>query len=159
MDEDSNITRAGTRPSVRRPNPRRYLPVLLGTVTGLVLCVVGLLVLTAINGQTPSPSGTANDICTDLRNAEYSSLYALLTPSLQQQGTNPQAEFSASQQELQIVSGKVMSCSFRLSQSDRTHAIATFSIARGSQGPRSAQVALVFQNGKWRIQNYDSSLV
>ena len=132
---------------------------LLGAVTGLVLCVVGLLVLTAINHQTPSPAGTATDICTDLQSADYSSLYTLLTPSLQQQGSNPQVEFSASQQQLQVVSGKVMSCSFRLAQSDTTHAIATFSIVRGSQAARSAQVALVFQNGKWRIQEYDPSLV
>ena len=154
MDEDSNIARAGLR-----PNPRRYLPLVLGAVTGLVLCVGGLLVLTALNRQTPSPAGTATDICSDLQSADYSSLYALLTPSLQQQGANAQVEFSASQQQLQIVSGKVISCSYHLAQSDTTHAMATFTIARGSQAARTAQVALVYQNGKWRIQEYDSSLV
>jgi hypothetical protein len=98
-------------------------------------------------------------ICTDLRTADYASLYTVLVPSLQQQGSNPQAEFRASQQQLDIVSGKVTSCSYSLQQVNGLRETVTYSIARGSQTARPAEVLLVYQNGRWSIQNYDTSLI
>ena len=153
---ERNLRHRASAASSRRP---RYLPVVLGAVTGIVLCVAALLALLAINRSLPSPAATAGAICTDLRTADYASLYAALVPSLQQQGTNPQGEFSASQQELDIVSGRVTSCSYKLQQVSGQEESVTYNIARGDQAARPAEVQLVYQNGRWRIQSYDTSLI
>jgi hypothetical protein len=147
------------RPSAAAGRRSRYLPIILGAVTGIVLCIAALVALLAINRPPPSPAATAGAICTDLRTADYTSLYAALAPSLQQQGTNPQAEFSASQQELDIVSGRVTSCSYLLPQVSGQEESVTYSIARGGQVARPAKVLLVYQNGRWRIQNYDTNMI
>ena len=146
-------------PSATHSRRPKYLPLALGAGTGLVLSIAALLALLAINRPPPSPTTTAGSICTDLRTADYASLYATLAPSLQQQGTNAQAEFSASQQELDIVSGRVRSCSYQLQQVSGQEEHVTYSISRGSQTARPAEVLLVYQNGKWRIESYDTSLI
>jgi hypothetical protein len=115
--------------------------------------------LLAINRPPPSPSTTAGSICTDLRTADYASLYSVLAPSLQQQGTNPQAEFSASQRELDIVSGRVVTCSYHLQQVSGQQQSVIYSISRGDRPAHPAEVLLVYQNGRWRIQSYDTSLI
>jgi hypothetical protein len=140
----------------RRP---KYLPLVLGAVTGLVLSIVALVALLAINRPPPSSTATASSICTDLGTADYASLYSELAPSLQQQGTNPQVEFSASQRELDIVSGRVMSCSYQLQQVSGQQQSVVYSISRGGRPARPAEVLLVYQNGRWRIQSYDTSLI
>jgi hypothetical protein len=143
-------------------SPRRYLPWLLGALTGLVLCIVGLLVLVVIQRQSPpvpSPSRAAAAICTDLRAADYTSLYQALSPELQLQGVNAEAEFTASQKQLDIISGQVSDCSYQIQQPSGTHANVTYLITRGSKSPQPARVVLAYQDGTWRIQQYDTSLV
>ena len=151
-------TRA-TVPPDRRNRRRWYLPWLLGAATGIVVCVAALFILIVIRRPVPSPKPTANAICNDLRSADYASLYTVLSPSLKQQGTDPPAQFTASQRELDIISGKVVSCTYSLQQPDSIHSTVTYSIARGSKQAQSAQVTLVYVNGTWRIQQYDTSLV
>jgi len=152
-------------PADRRPNrstPRRYMPWLLGALTGLVVCLLGLLVLVVIQRQSqplPSPAGAAAAICTDLRTADYASLYQALAPALQLQGTNSEAEFMASQKQLDIVSGPVSACSDQVQPPGGTTAVVTYLIARGSKSAQPAQVVLGYIDGAWRIQQYDSSLV
>jgi len=151
-------TRATIR-SDRRKNRSWYLPWLLGAATGLVVCVAGLVILHLINRPAPSPLATAGAVCNDLRSADYASLYTALSPSLQQQGTDPQTQFTASQRELDIISGRVASCAYHLEQSDSTHATVTYLIARGVKQAQAAQVTLIYEDGTWRIQQYDTSLV
>jgi hypothetical protein len=126
------------------------------------VCIVGLLVLVAIQRQAPplpSPDGAAGAICTDLRAADYASLYQELSPTLQLQGANSEAEFTASQRQLDIISGQVTSCSFRIQQPGGNQANVTYFIARGSTSAHPAQVELAYLDGAWRIQQYDTSLV
>jgi hypothetical protein len=145
-----------------RSTLQRYLPWLLGALTGLVVCILGLLVLVAIQRQSPplpSPTSAAAAICTDLRAADYASLYQALSPALQLQGANSEAEFTASQRQLDIISGQVSGCSYRIQQPGGTQANVTYLIARGSKPSQPAQVVLAYLNGAWRIQQYDTSLV
>jgi hypothetical protein len=142
--------------------PRRYLPWLLGALTGLAVCILGLLVLVAIQRQSPplpSPAGAAAAICTDLRATDYASLYQALSPALQLQGANSETEFTASQRQLDIMSGQVTGCSYRMQQPGGTQAKVTYLIARGSKSAQPAQVVLAYIDGAWRIQQYDTSLV
>lgn len=140
--------------------PRRYLPWLLGALTGLVVCILGLLVLVVIQRQSPTlPSPAAAAICTDLRAADYASLYQALSPALQLQGANSEAEFTASQKQLDIISGRVAGCSYRIQQPSGTLANVTYLIARGSKSAQPAQVVLAYADGAWRIQQYDTGLV
>jgi hypothetical protein len=156
------VARPGPRASIRptpRPRWRRYLPWLLGATTGIVVCVAGLVTLLVINRPTPSPAATADKICTDLRSADYTSLFSALAPVLQEQGSDPSAQFSASQRELDIISGRVIACTYRLQQPDSVHATVTYLIARGSKSAKPAPVTLVYENSAWHIQQYDTSLI
>ncbi len=141
---------------------RRRLPLLLGAVTGLVICLVGMFVLLALNGHTPSvpaPDATANGVCDDLRTANYTALYDALAPALQQQGANAQAEFVASQRQLDIASGKVVSCAYQVQHADSAQATVTYTIARGSAPAQTGQITFNFLDGSWRIASYDTSLI
>jgi hypothetical protein len=141
---------------------RRYLPWLLGALTGLVVCILGLLVLVVIQRQSPplpSPDGAVAGICTDLRAADYASLYQALSPALQLQGANSEAEFTASQKQLDIISGRVAGCSYQIRQPGGTRANVTYLIARGTKSAQPAQVVLLYVDGVWRIQQYDTGLV
>ncbi|MGO8946489.1 MAG: hypothetical protein ACLQUY_02255 [Ktedonobacterales bacterium] len=154
----SDDTRSSSGPDPWQ-SPRRYLPWVLGASTGLVVCVAGLLVLHLINNAVPSPSATASAICSDLTSTDYASLYLTLTPSLQEQGSDSQVEFTASQRELDIVSGRVTSCSYEFQRSNSAEATVTYLITRGSKRAQSAQVDLVYVDGAWRIQDYDTSMI
>jgi hypothetical protein len=140
---------------------KRYLTWLLGALAGLVVCMVGLLVLFVIQRPEPltSPAGAAGAVCSDLRAADYTSLYQALSPALQLQGTNSETEFTASQKQLDIVSGRVVGCSYRLQQPSGAQATVTYLIVRGSKPAQPAQVVLAYVDGAWRIQDYDTSLV
>jgi hypothetical protein len=107
----------------------------------------------------PSPGGAAADICTDLRAADYASLYQTLSPALQLQGADAETEFTASQKQLDIVSGRVSSCSYQIQRPNDTLANVTYLITRGSKPAQTAQVVLAYLNGAWRIQQYDTGLV
>jgi hypothetical protein len=107
----------------------------------------------------PSPSSSAAAICTDLRAADYASLYQALSPALQQQGANAEAEFTASQRQLDIIDGRVAGCSYQIEQSSGTQANVTYRIARGSKPAQSAKVVLAYTDGAWQIQQYDTSLI
>jgi hypothetical protein len=53
----------------------------------------------------------------------------------------------------------VTSCSYKLQQVSGQEENVTYNIARGDQAARPAEVQLVYQNGRWRIQSYDTSLI
>jgi hypothetical protein len=107
----------------------------------------------------PPPTSAAAAICTDLRAADYASLYQALSPALQQQGANAEDEFTASQRQLDIINGRVAGCSYQIEQPSGDQANVTYSIARGSKPAQNAQVVLAYTDGAWRIQHYDTSLI
>lgn len=137
----------------KRPRRAPAMPVLLGALAGLALCGLGYLALNLFTGRQPDVQPTVRAICADLTARRYDHLYTLLTPALQAQGS--EAQFVASQQELDALLGPVKACApGPLSTSGSTTTI-PFSLTRaGSIQPASAQVALAVSADTWRISAY-----
>jgi hypothetical protein len=133
---------------------RGPLPVLLGIVAGLGLCAVVYLALTFSAGPAPDPAQTAHAICADLTTQRYDNLYALLSPDLQQQGA--EAQFAASQRELDSLLGPVRSCRATIGSNGGGAAGVTLALQRGQA--TNAQVALTQAQGAWRIASYDQTV-
>jgi hypothetical protein len=134
---------------------RRLLaaPLLLGVLAGLALCGLGYLALTLLSPRQPDIQPAARAICADLTGQRYDQLYALLDPALQAQGT--QAQFVASQRELDQLQGPVTSCAIASSSASSASGSVTFTLTRsGSPQPTSAQVSLTTDGASWRITAY-----
>jgi hypothetical protein len=131
----------------------------LGAAAGLVVSVAALLVLSIIRASPslPAPDSTARALCADLRSRNYIALYALLGTDLQATGTASQ--FAASQQELDVTTGRVTTCAYRVQRvvSDDAHVIVT--VQRGTGAPATSDVTLRYVGGTWSIGGYDSSRI
>lgn len=134
---------------------RGVVPILLGVVTGLALCAVAYAALTFNNKPAPDPTPAAQAICADLSAQRYDTLYSMLNPNLQRQGS--EAQFTASQRELDNLQGVVANCSATVaSQSDGIAAI-RLDLRRGTSPAVSAQLTLAQANNGWQISSYDQN--
>ncbi len=133
---------------------RRWLPIAAGIAAGLALCALAYLVLNFINPPAPDPTPTARAICADLTAQRYDSLYSLLSPSLQAQGTETQ--FSASQRQLDHLLGPARACSVSGTSANGDVAGVTLTLQRANAAV--ARVSLAQQSGKWRIASYDQTV-
>jgi hypothetical protein len=128
-------------------------PVLLGALAGLALCGLGYLALTLLTPPLPDIQPTARAICADLTAQRYDALYGLLDPALQGQGT--EAQFAASQRELDQLQGVVTVCAASATSVSGARGSVTFTLARaGSRQPVSAQATLSSDGAAWRISGY-----
>ncbi len=150
------------RPQVTRSNkgrellrgPLGALPIMLGIVAGLVLCAVALIALNApANGRPPDPSTTVGSICADLSTHKYDDLYSLLTPALQQQGN--QAQFVASQRELDVLLGPVTSCKQSVVWRGNDVSQASLTLARKNEA--TSNITLAYKQSDWRIVDFDKN--
>lgn len=146
--------------SVRRTaaggRPRSVLPILLGVVAGLAICALAYFALTLRAGPTPDPAPTARAICADLTAQKYDSLYALLSPDLQGQGT--EAQFAASQRELDSLLGPTRTCQAAVMSNTGSQATIALTLQRGQTAAKGAQVGLTEAQGSWRIISYDQTV-
>ena len=134
---------------------RGIVPILLGVMAGLALCAVAYAALTFNNKPAPDPAPVARAICADLSAQRYDTLYAMLSPNLQSEGS--EAQFAASQRELDSLQGVVTTCAATVaSQSDGVAAL-TLNLRRGAAPAVSAQVALAQAGNGWRISSYDQN--
>ncbi|HET9110581.1 MAG TPA: hypothetical protein VFN78_07140 [Ktedonobacterales bacterium] len=154
---------AATADAERRRAPMGRLggafPVLAGVFAGLVLCALALLAFRLSASPPPDPAPIAHTICVDLSGQRYDALYALLAPDLQGQGN--EAQFAASQRELDRLVGPVRSCqpgAINVSNVSNGVASITLRLQRGSASPATAQVALTDMQGAWRISSYDQNV-
>src|SRR5512143_1080980 len=108
MQADERQAMESNAPDARRQAPRAWLPIALGVVAGLAICATGAFVQIHFHPPIPDPAPTARAICAALSSQRFDSLYGLLTPNLQTQGT--QAQFVASQRELDRLLGPVRAC-------------------------------------------------
>ena len=128
-------------------------PVLLGALAGLALCGMGYLALNLLSGHQPDIQPTARAICADLSSQRYDQLYTLLDPALQAQGT--EAQFAASQRELDQLQGRVTACAPGATTLSSASASVAFSLTRsGSPQPATAQASLTTDGSSWRITAY-----
>lgn len=147
---------SGGRRAVAGGRPRSALPILLGVAAGLAICALAYFALTLRAGPTPDPTPTARAICADLTTQKYDSLYTLLSPDLQSQGT--EAQFVASQRELDSLLGPTRTCQAAVMANTGSQATIALTLQRGQTAAKSAQVALAEAQGNWRITSYDQTV-
>ncbi len=138
----------------RRQAPRGWLPIALGGVAGIAVCALGAVALLLLRQPTPDPAPAARAICADLTTQRYDSLYEMLTPELQTQGT--QAQFVASQRELDRLLGPVRTC--KVSEASASGASAAATLALQRTHAATAHVALAQTSAGWRLASYDQTL-
>ncbi|HEX8982875.1 MAG TPA: hypothetical protein VF792_08910 [Ktedonobacterales bacterium] len=134
--------------------PLGALPIMLGIVAGLVLCGFGLVALnSSAGGRPPDPSTTVDSICADLSTQKYDDLYSRLAPALQQQGN--QAQFVASQRELDVLLGPVTSCKHSETWYGNDVAHAAITLERKNEAGSS--ITLAYKQSEWSIVDFDKS--
>jgi hypothetical protein len=148
-------TAGPTRRRVATGWQRGMLPILLGALAGLALCALAYLALTLSAKPAPDPLPTARVICADLTAQRYESLYTLLSPDLQQQGSA--AQFAASQRELDSLAGTVHTCQPSVASNSGGVATLALTLQRG-QTAVGAQVTLDETQGSWRVTSYDQNV-
>jgi hypothetical protein len=144
-------------PRAPRPDVPSWLPLVLGAVVGLLLCTGALAVGSLLAPHPPDPAPTARALCSALTSRDYAAAYSLL--SSQQQATGTQAQFVASQRQLDILRGPTRRCVPVVTADANGVADVTLTIARGTSTPSTAQIRLILSGNSWRINTFDSSLV
>lgn len=135
---------------------RRHLPPVLGAVAGVLVCLVVLIVL-QLTAHSQGPETAAQALCADLSAQDYAATYALLSPREQSQGTS--AQFTAAQQELDVLRGKVTHCGYTITQAGSASSNVVISVTRAKGGALSGQVHFVVVGGAWRMDEYDTGVV
>lgn len=141
------------------PRPRRWggLAVVLGALTGLVICGIAFGVLYLINGRSVSPDSAAQSLCADLQAQNYTAAYDLLAPPLQHEGTAQQ--FTLSQRQLDIQNGKVVACVYTVSSADSAQATLSMTVTREHTGTSAGVVHFQYLGGVWKVASYDTSVI
>lgn len=140
-------------PASRAQRPYRLLVAgLLGLA--LALGVVAVLVFTSGTG---SASVAAQQFCDALVRRDYASAYSQLAQGLRQEGT--EAQFAASQQELDRLNGGASSCRFSTPHVQGDHATFTLTLMRTQSGALSGALGLVHEQGAWRVDAYDANVI
>jgi hypothetical protein len=145
----------GQSPSAPRGLLRRA-PIVLGTVTGLVVCALAFVVLQLTAAQAPAPIDGATTLCTQLKAQHYAEIYSTLSARLRAEGNL--AQFAASQEQLDALYGKVTACSAIAAQPSGQTSLA-LSVTRERQGTRAGSITLIYEDNAWKIDSYDSSVV
>jgi hypothetical protein len=145
----------GQSPSAPRGLLRRA-PIVFGTITGLVVCALAFAVLQLTAAPAPAPIDRATTLCTQLKAQRYAEIYSTLSARLRAEGTA--AQFAASQEQLDVLYGKVAACSANATQPSGRPSL-TLSVTRERQGTRAGSITLVYEDNAWKIDSYDSSVV
>lgn len=140
-----------------RTSLHERLPIVLGAATGILVCGV-VLAAVLLLGSRPSPPDTAAQaLCGALQSQDYASTYENLSSTLKQQGV--EAQFVASQRELDIVSGAARACGYDVEHNDGTVATVQFTITRDKTGAQHAMARFVHEGDVWRLDYYDASVI
>ena len=136
---------------------RQRLPVVLGAATGILVCGVVLAAVLLLGSRPAPPDPAAQALCGRLQSQDYTTTYSNLSNTLKQQGT--QAQFVASQRELDIVSGAARSCGFAIEHNDGSVATVQFTVTRDKAGTQRASARFVHDGGVWLLDYYDASVI
>ncbi len=133
------------------------LPLALGAAAGLVVCALGIAAIMLFSGQSPDPRPVAQSLCDDLQSQAYHNMYAELAPRLQSVGT--EAQFIASQQELDALEGKVTACAYTVQSANGQQASLVLSVVRVRAAEKSGAVRLARVGDAWKVDSYDAGTV
>jgi hypothetical protein len=156
---------ASSRPQPEQPRPMRLLgffPLALGCVAGILVCAVGFVVLTLLHDQPqqralPAPQPAASAVCSALQKQDYAGLYGLLSSAQRSTGTAQQ--FAASQRQLDIAEGSAQTCAASVRVVDGGQANVVFVVSRTVSGGKSGTARMVYEQGAWKLDAYDSQVV
>lgn len=126
---------------------------LLGTLGTLILG--GFIAGFELQLHLPTPTGTLNVFCSALKSGDYQAAYTQLSSGLQSKiGSEAQfaAGFSGNPDALTAVLGKMTSCIVR--NVNDAAGSGTISITFASDTTLVQDLALVNQNGAWKINGY-----
>jgi hypothetical protein len=125
---------------------------LLGVVLALALAVF------LIFGSRPGMASlAAQRFCDALVAHDYATVYAQLTPALQQQGT--EELFAASQQELDTLRGPATACAFADASVRGSSATFVLTVTRVRSGAAAGTLRMIYTGGAWRVSAYDSNVI
>jgi hypothetical protein len=130
---------------------------LLGAVAGVVLCGAAFGIGSLLGPHTADPSLTGQTLCGDLTSQNYTALYGLL--SARQRALGTQAQFVASQRQLDALRGRASQCGFSLAGQDSASAELALTVTRGSAGPLSSDVRLLLDGSSWHVDTFDGGVV
>jgi len=159
---DLPMAQAPQRRLAARPRAgwRRFTPILLGLVAGIALVAVALgalIIFTPRVASPQAPSATTQQLCADLTTQRYADAYALLSPRLQAQGS--EAQFVASQRELDALQGDVTTCSAAIVNVAGASASAALQVTRAHAKAASAAITLTVVGSAWRVDAYDTAVI
>ncbi len=137
------------------PRGRTHLFIIAALVGALL--AVGLASFLTFGSQTGTASIAAQRLCDALVAGDYPTAYADLSTALQQQGT--EAQFAASQQDLDRLDGAVTSCNFSNPRVSGSSATFTLNVRRAPAGAMSGTLRLVFERGGWKVDAYDANVI
>lgn len=159
-DEPANTARRdqSKRDEPMRTSPlRQRLPIMLGAATGILVCGVVLAAVLLLGSRPAPPDPAAQALCGRLQSQDYTTTYTNLSNTLKQKGT--QAQFVASQRELDIVSGVTRSCGFAIEHNDGSVATVQFTLTRDKAGTQRATARFIHDSGVWLLDYYDASVI
>ncbi len=143
------------------PKSRRTLWITLGAIAAVALVAGGGGALAY--RQYTAPGNAATQFCTDLKTQSYSVAYDLLSAGQQAQFSRDQ--FVQGSQTLDQVEGKVVSCqlantsgAYGYSLGSSSATLATV-ITRANVGSLHGAVHLKSENGAWKVDRLDTSLL
>jgi hypothetical protein len=156
---DAPPTAVMERPAT--PASRRTLWTIVGAAAAAVV-VVGALGAFAY-GQYTAPGKTATQFCADLKTQSYSVAYDLLSTTQRHQFTRDQ--FVQVSDTLDQVEGKVSSCTLAGSSGAYNYSLGSSSatitsvLKRANAGTLQGAVHLKSENGAWKVDALDTSLL
>jgi hypothetical protein len=136
--------------------PARAQIVLLAALGGVVLAVA-LAAFLVFGSQTGTASVAAQHFCDAIVAQDYATAYADLSQTLQQEGT--EAQFAASQQDLDRMRGRATACTFTNAHIATATASFTLLVTRSGTGRAGGTAHLVFERGMWKVADYDSNVI
>ncbi|HEY1387753.1 MAG TPA: hypothetical protein VGF38_04345 [Ktedonobacterales bacterium] len=151
-----------TQPPARKKS-RRGLKIAL--TVGAVIVLLGLIGGTAVFllSQYGAPGAAALKFCSDLKSQSYDSAYSGLSSDLQARISK--TSFSAGVASLDTAEGKVTGCQQAQGSGAYTYSLGASSATVGAQLTRTTQgnmtgaLHLKNQNGSWKIDSIDTSLL
>jgi hypothetical protein len=150
-----------TLPSVKARKSRRGLWITLGVVLVVLIALVGGGLFAF--AQFIAPATAAGVFCGELKVQNYTAAYNLLDKHVQSQFTREQ--FSQGSQALDQVEGKVTGCGAASGSNAYSYSLgsstasARVTIARATAGTLSGAVHLKNENGAWKVDALDTSLL
>jgi hypothetical protein len=151
-----------TQPPV--PKNRRGLKIALtiGAIVVVLGAVIGGVAVFAISTFT-APGAAALTFCNNLKTQNYDGAYKLL--SARQQSQYPQEAFRAGVSSLDTAEGKVIACQQAQGSNSYDYSFGASTanvgaqLTRETQGNLTGSLHLTNQNGSWKVDSIDTSLL